>query len=82
MWFEEKATTIAESAQNCRSIEIKSNNDMNKKLGYLFKIPLPKLERLAVPINCLQNESLLMLIKGLESMPQLRELDISFAINS
>ena len=79
-WYEEKTAAIAEGTTNTKSLKIYTVNDCNKALSTLFGSKFGNLEVLHVPINTLQNDSILMLIKGLESMPKLKLLDLSYVI--
>ena len=79
-WYEEKTAAIAEGTTFTKSIKILTVNDCNKALSTLFGSKFGNLESLYVPVNALQNDSILMLIKGLESMPKLKLLDLSYVI--
>jgi hypothetical protein len=80
-WFDERARVFSKNSQNIRKLEIQTVNDCNKSLSTYFNGSFPQLEFIHVPINTLQNDSMLMLIKALgESMPNLEFLDLSFMV--
>ena len=82
-WFDERARVFAENSMKIEKLEIRTVNDCNKCLSTLFNGKFPCLTFIHVPINCLQNDSMLMLIKALdEGMPILEVLDLSFVITN
>ena len=56
-------------------------NDCNKSLSTIFTGKFPILKYLHVPINCMLNDTMLMLIKALGAeMPMLEMLDLSYVL--
>ncbi len=67
-WYEERAKALANGALNTVRIDIYTVNDCNKNMSTFFAGNFPHLKHLHVPINVLALDSILMLIKALETM--------------
>jgi hypothetical protein len=80
-WYEERARVFAECATQVETLQILTVDSCNKCLATFFAGKFPALVRIHVPFNCLQNDSVLMLIKAVdEGMPALEELDLSHVL--
>ena len=79
-WYEERSHMLSQSVYNTVRLEILTVNDCNKNLSSLFAGNFPALKHLHVPINTLANDSILMLVKALDVMPNLEFLDFSYVV--
>ena len=79
-WYEERSNTLSQCIQNVVRLEILTVNDCNKILSSLFAGNFPSLKHLHLPINTLAMDSILMLVKALDVMPELEYLDFSYVV--